>query len=341
MTIFLLAIAILILNKLKFVKKGINKDYISSNNTKIINGIFVLLVLLSHSIPYITWSDSLTDSIGLFVISNIAQLMVTTFFFYSGYGIFESIKSKKQQYINSMPKKRILNTLIKFDIAIFLFFIVSNFLGIKYNLKTILLSLIGWSAVGNSNWYIFIILCLYLITYISFNCFKNKSDITKINLVLIIAIVFIFVIKEFKEPWWYNTMLCYPFGMYFSYYKKIIESKLKNNKNYIICLICILIIFLISLLFRKNVCVHSTIHVISFVLLVVLFSMKVVLNSKILAFMGMNVFYIYIYQRIPMMILQGHNINKYVFIILIFIITLSIGKLISYFEDKLFKKIKL
>ena len=78
-----------------------------------------------------------------------------------------------------------------------------------------------------------------------------------------------------------------------------------------------------------------------FVLLVILFSMKVILNSKILSFMGMNVFYIYIYQRIPMMILDGHNVNRYVFIILTFIITLLIGKIISSFEKWLLKKINL
>jgi len=338
MTIILLIILFLTLYKVKLVKHGINKEYISSNNTKIINGIFVLLVFLSHCKPYVSWSESFFDSLGIFFISNIGQLMVTTFLFYSGYGIFESIKNKKNAYVDSMPKKRILNLLIKFDIAVIIFTIFSYLLNIKYSFKTIILSLIGWDAVGNSNWYIFIILSLYLITYFSFKVFKNQSELTKINLITIISIVFIFIIKEFKQPWWYDTMLCYPLGMYYSYYKKYVEKKLENNKSYIISFILVMIIFLTSLLFRSNVFIHATIYSLSFVLLIVLFSMKVVLNSKVFSFLGMNVFYIYVYQRIPMMLFQHYNMNNYIFLLLTFVITLLIGKIIMLIENKLSKK---
>ena len=43
-------------------------------------------------------------------------LMVTMFLFYSGYGVFESIKKKKEKYINTIPKRRFLKTLINFAI---------------------------------------------------------------------------------------------------------------------------------------------------------------------------------------------------------------------------------
>lgn len=40
------------------------------------------------------------------------------FLFYSGYGIMESIKNKGEKYISTVPKKRILNVLVNFDIAV-------------------------------------------------------------------------------------------------------------------------------------------------------------------------------------------------------------------------------
>lgn len=37
--------------------------------------------------------------------------------------------------------------------------------GAQPSLKTILLSMVCWESIGNSNWYIFAILCLYLLTW--------------------------------------------------------------------------------------------------------------------------------------------------------------------------------
>ena len=231
MSIILVLLIFIILYKSKFIKQGINEEYISIKTTKIINGIFVIFIFLSHSFQYINYSDSWIDRYGIFVISNIGQLMVTTFLFFSGYGIYESIKNKKEDYIDSIPKKRILNTLIKFDIAVLIFCIVSYILNIRYNIKTILLSFLGLESVGNSNWYIFVILVLYLITYLVFKLLRVKNVI-KIGVVTACTLLYMFIMANFKETWWYNTALCYPLGMWFSLYKSKIEEKLKMNEKY-------------------------------------------------------------------------------------------------------------
>ena len=59
-----------------------------------INGFFVGLILFSHFNSYVT-TNMKFDSIYYYIFDKIGQLMVTTFLFYSGYGIYESIKSKK------------------------------------------------------------------------------------------------------------------------------------------------------------------------------------------------------------------------------------------------------
>lgn len=47
-----------------------------------------------------------------------------------------------------------------------MFLIVDICLGIRYDALTIIGSFIGLTSVGNSNWYVFAILLMYLLTYI-------------------------------------------------------------------------------------------------------------------------------------------------------------------------------
>lgn len=343
MTIILIISLIIFLYKAKFIRKGINEDYISIENTKKINGFFVLIVFLSHTIQYINYSDLWIDKYGLFIITNIGQLMVTTFLFFSGYGIYESIKKKKENYIDSIPKKRILKTLFKFDIAVLIFLIVSCVLDIKYDLKTILLSFLGWESVGNSNWYIFAIIVLYLITYIVFKLVKTK-EVIKLSIITLLTLVYMIVMSKFKEQWWYNTVLCYPLGMWFSLYKLKIESVFKNkSKYYYMAVIISIVLLCVSLIYRKNIYVFSTMYVAFFIISIVLISMKIKLNSKFFEFMGNNVFYIYIYQRLPMIILLKYNLcfnNRYIFLIISFISTIAICIILNNFRNIHFKKDK-
>ena len=121
MNIYLLFIVIISLFGIKIYFKDYNKDYIDKNNSSYIKGIFILVVFASHIIQYAKYNKPL-DKVGLNFLLEFGQLMVTMFLFYSGYGVYESIKNKGKQYVNSMPKKRILNTLINFDLSVLLYF---------------------------------------------------------------------------------------------------------------------------------------------------------------------------------------------------------------------------
>lgn len=344
MIIILIILVIIIFYKSKFIKNGINEEYVSIETTRKINGIFIIFVFLSHSIQYITYSNSLVDLSGIFIIQQLNQLMVTTFLFFSGFGVYESIKKKSVDYVDTMPKKRILNLLIKFDIAVIIFYIVSNFLSIGYDVKTLLLSFIGWANVGNSNWYIFAILFLYLITYCVFKYIKVK-DYFCIGIVTLLTICYCFIISNFKPDFWYNTVLCYPLGMWFSLYRSKIELKFKENmKFYYIVLLVSILVLVLTFLYKQNMYIHSTIYVFAFIACVILFSMKVKINSDYLKFMGTNLFFIYIYQRLPMMILKNYDIftdNGYLFLSTSFIIIIGLTLVIvEIMERKKYKIIK-
>lgn len=339
MTIILGLFVLYIILNITYVKNGLNDKYISKENSKKINGIFVLLVFFSHISQQITLSSEWIDNYFSIIISKIGQLMVTTFIFYSGYGIYESIKSKNEQYINLMPKNRILKTIIKFDIAVLIYVLLNYIIEKEYSLKTILLSFLGWSSVGNSNWYIFSIIWMYIFTYISFKLLKKDNQMALI-LNTVLVIIFMIIMSMFKEPWWYNTLLCYPFGMWFSKYKDIIEKYLERNNNLYKVSIITILIFTVIFMLKKYMIIYSTVYVLSFISIVILFTMKFKFKDKtrLLDFLGNNVFYIYIYQRIPMILFKNVNIiynNIYVYFSVCLIVTLIIAISMNFICNKI------
>lgn len=303
MDLFLVFIIISTLIGIKIHFKDFNKEYLSKNDTSCIKGIFILVVFFSHFVaydniplPYNNYMLGFRDFLG--------QLMVSLFMFYSGYGVLESIKNKKN-YVQHMPKKRIIKTLFHFDIAVLSFLVVDLFINKTYGLKTILLSFVGWDTIGNSNWYIFSIICLYLITYISFTIFDKNKKISIIS-TCILTYIFMLFLEYYKEPYWYCTLFCYLLGMIYSYYKNDIYEMISgSNKKYFLYMFSVIFAFCV---FRKidNIYYYNY-YSIFFCLIVVGITMKVHLNSKVLKWFGDNLFWIYILQRIPMIILYNNN----------------------------------
>lgn len=172
MVIFYFLIFTLILIGFKFNRNGFYEDYIGKNQCNAIKGIFILIVFLRHVVPYVVKAGykmpTLLDKGFILIDGQIGQLLVVMFFFYSGYGVMTSVSRKGENYINDIPKKRVLTTFLNFDIAVALFLVMDFALGIQVETQQYFMSRFGWDSVGNSNWYIFIILMCYILTYFSF-----------------------------------------------------------------------------------------------------------------------------------------------------------------------------
>ena len=339
-SIVLIAFLLLILYKSKIYLKGNNNEnYMSINTTTCIKGIFVFFILLSHSMQYVNYNNKIDILYTLFQ-NKMGQLIVCMFLFYSGYGIYESIKKKGQSYIKRLPKDRILKLLIHFDIALVFYYILSLIIGTKYGFKQIVLSLIGWDSLGNSNWFIFAILVCYFISYLCFSLIKK--DRISIAFVTAFSVAYILLMRQFKPTFWFDTILCFPLGMIFSYCREWIERKfLNNNIIYYILLTLTSCVFFFFLKYQNiyTLLLNSMV----FSILIVLITFKIDINNKILLWLGKNVFNIYILQRIPMTLLSHFfNFPSYVFVLLAFIIVVIISimfdKLLSFVDSIFFKK---
>ena len=101
--------------------KNFHSDYTSPNQSRSINGICIMLILMSHTFAKIAPSDVL-DTLYNPVRTFLGQFVVVPFLFYSGYGIMESL-CKKETYLKSFPKKRFLKLFLQFSFITVLYII--------------------------------------------------------------------------------------------------------------------------------------------------------------------------------------------------------------------------
>lgn len=277
------------------------KDYCGPGKTGALKGLFVLAVFLSHMRPYVSVSQE--ERIAFSAVIYLGQRMVAPFLFYSGYGVMESIKKKGFDYVRAMPVQRVLKTMLHFDLALLLFLPVRYIVGKTVTLPQLLLSLVGLRSIGNSNWYVFVILLLYVITAFSF-ALCRKHVYLGAALAGLLAMVSVVIMSRYCELYWHDTLLCYVLGMWFSILRKPLEKLLLHN-DITWCAgfaAALLAYFEIQdRIYRYSFGPH--LYALAFMVVLVMVSAKLSLDNGFLRFLGKYTFWIYILQRLPMILL--------------------------------------
>lgn len=315
-------------------------DYMSLEATTSIKGIFAVIILYSHLSGYIQLSNNWYDQSFKLVLNYIGQLMVSMYFFYSSYGIMESLKTKRG-YVKSFFKNRIIKILVHFDIAVLAYLILAFLMGKEYPLSYYFTCWVGWDSIGNSNWFIFVILFLYLLLYVTLLITRRLDNkmVWDALIMTILSVLFMLVLKiAGKSFYWYDTILTFPLGMWFSLFRNGITSFFKKVHSRVVS--SVIVLFIVSAVFvtwyyyfridNYSICACL------FSLLVVFVCMKIKIGNGVLHWLGVCSFDIYILQRIPMNLLQMWGVsNRYVFAIL----AISFALLISWLFHLLLKKI--
>ena len=319
--------------------------FMDVDQTTSIKGFFAALIFLSHVRAYLMIAPDSIDYVFSVIIVGIGQLMVTMYFFYSGYGVFESFKTKPG-YDRSFFRNRFLKTLLHFDMAVALYAVLDLILGTGYPGVNYILCWVGWESLGNSNWFIFVILVLYFISFLSFR-FTSGMEGNRRRLVVVLInaglslVVFFLIRLSVKQDFWYNTLLCYPFGIIFSCFKDDICRILKKGQVFYPLFAVVLAVFV--LLHRSEGVVLYNICSCCFCLLTVMVTMKVKISNRLLIWLGKYSFSIYVLQRIPMMILDKAGVSDNMLFILISLtmtVCLSAGfeRIVRAVDRRLFRR---
>lgn len=120
----------------------LHTDYCSKATTTAVNGIFVVMVFFRHLNTYLQVSaaDPLQKQ-WVTVNGFLGQLIVVSFLFYSGYGIFCSIEKKGTPYVRRMFPHHFLRLFVHFDVCVLLFALVNVLLHRPMSGKDLLLAL--------------------------------------------------------------------------------------------------------------------------------------------------------------------------------------------------------
>lgn len=334
MDYFLFLLLLFVLKDAKVCIKG-NKEYLAKEQTNAIKGIFILFVLFRHFKQYASGFSELDKRI-LFVNDYFDQLIVVMFLFYSGYGVFYSMKNKGKEYIQKFPQHRILPVLLQFMAIVLVYYCVGFAIGKSYSLKRLAASLIGWQSVGNSNWYIFSILMLYLFTYLA-ALIGRKKEILFWFCSFAMMVVFVAILCRFKEDYWYNTLGVYFFGMVYGRFEKQITKIFCNPLVYGIGFIICTGIYHITRTY-SSVLVCYQFMSITFAFLIVMITMRVQIGNRYLLFWGENLFAAYMLQRLPMMVLQPYRVGGSPVVYFLYVITFTTLLVIAY--SKIMKCVK-
>ena len=293
---------------------------------------------MSHAVTYVRL-DGVLDKPYFEFRSFLGQLVVVTYLFFSGFGIMESIKKKGVDYVKEMPKNRFFKLWYHFAIVILLYTVVSvGVAGKKYTVIHWLLSFTGLKAIGNSNWYLFVTFALYIIVILSFLLFKKSQKVALIS-VGILCIGFVLLEKEMGlGSRYYNTLLCFPLGMFFSMLKPNIDKLfMKNDIFWFVGFSASVVLFAYFSQNRDNRLLYYILFTFFALAVIVMLLMKVNINNSVLDWFGQHIFSFFILQRIPMIFLRefGYNKNGYFFIIVSFFGTVFLSVIFDAFTDTL------
>jgi len=238
------------------------------------------------SIPTLNYWDRLCFEINGYI----RQLLVVPFLFYSGYGVTLSIVKKGDEYVRNMPRRRMLPTLLNYDVAVLFFLLMNLALDLKLNLSQVLLSFTAWDSIRNSNWYIFCILICCMISWLAY----RLAGVSKGMLAAVWAAILLYtaVMYFFKGHWWYDTVYVYGAGTMFTFYQSKIVEYIKFH--YILVTVTSTLLFLAFYNAPQYFSVAADISAVFLCVLVLLLTMKVRLKNDILAWSGKLLFPIYI-----------------------------------------------
>jgi len=294
---------------LRYRSSGPNAADLDRQTTTTINGLFLLLVVFSHFMTYIALPAHFAKLTQVWMLVK-GQLIVTTFLFFSGYGIYIQLKKRGRPYLKTFPKHRLLFLWSKFALAVTLYLVIALMTKRALTLPHVLLSYLGLATIGNSAWYIFIILFLYVLTYFAWKLFPTNHR-RAVGFIVLGCLVYMLIANWLLPEYYANTVFCYVAGMGYAHYKVVIEQVVcRNWMRYLLVGLSALVIFAASYL----ICAQTggLVRLVSYQIAGVMFAfcfvwltMRFNIRNPVLAYIGgPAMFSIYILQRIPMMGLQ-------------------------------------
>lgn len=241
--------------------------------------------------------------------------------------------------------KRFLPVFLRFDAIVLIYMFVQLCYGNTYGIEHIAGALIGWDGFGNSNWYMFGTFAMYICMYVAFAGVRKWNGrraqyVYAAIFTLLVAGVVCCIRNTGRDAYWYNTLLMFPLGVWYSLLKKPIEKLvMKNGGSYLLVLTLAAGAYIWSFERRWSLGLKGyTLWAAMFAAVALLLTMKASFNSPLLKWFGDHLFGVYMLQRIPMIVLSRAGYIKahpYSALVIVFLTTMCMAVAFEYCVRKI------
>lgn len=200
-------VSFVIIMFLIFHKADINgrKDILSKDDTNSIKGIAALFIFYAHFYNGLIGTGMDVGIGKLWLLTG--GMGVGLFFFLSGYGLNKSNGIIRQNFL----LRRVKSVLVPFVIIRMILYVIDLLQGKEQSVVSAF-----WYAIRESNWFVTLILIIYVGYYICFKLF-GREHLNSSVLIYNIVIGIIFIMLDL-DPKWYNSHLLFSLGMYMADY---------------------------------------------------------------------------------------------------------------------------
>ena len=253
--VFYSVLAVLLLVKAQMKGKNYwNEDGWSLPVSKGILGFAAVGIMLHHMSQTIYFAGEDTG-ILLFMV-DIGVCFVGLFFFFSGYGLYTSLR-EKEDYLKGFFKKRMPAIVVPFFVCNFVFIAGSALAGYQFQDGELIAYLTGWILMNSQMWYIVEIFFLYILFYFVFHFVKNDTVACFVyGIGVILMIVGSLLLGHdnttasggawFHGEWWYNATLLIWVGILFAKYEKPILAFCRKHYGLVVATLAVLTCILYS-----------------------------------------------------------------------------------------------
>lgn len=323
-----------------------NENYLSVDTGRYYRGLFALVVIFHHLAQ--------NTASGFFFRHYVSagKLAVTVFFFLSGYGLQKSYITKQNDYKKNFLLRRLPSVLIPYLIVTVLYWFMYFLEETRYSVKDIILAILKGKPIVSYSWYIINILIFYVAYRLLMTLCKKHYFVMILGGGIWYILYALFCKKMGYGGWWYNASHLLVVGMFWATYETAILKCIK--KVYSVLTPLVWLLFAVLFCFAEPIIalapvtgishIHLILTELSFVLGILLFSLKFQIGNKVLGFLGDISLELYLTQGLFIYSLRSDFIyiqNELLFCISVLAGTILLSYLLHLLFTPLLKKYNL
>lgn len=253
--VFYSILAVILLTGVRPAARGMwREDALSLKTSKGVLGFCAVAIMLHHMSQTIYFANE-DPGILIFMV-DIGVCFVGMFFFFSGYGLYSSLRDKPD-YLKGFLRHRLPAVLIPFYVCNLVFIIGSCLWGYRLKAQEILPYLTGVVLMNNQMWYIVEIFFLYLLFWLVFRLVRNRDAACIVYGVCVAIMIACSLCLGhdtttptqglwFHGEWWYNTTFLMFVGVLFARWEKQILGFIRKFYGISLIVSALLVAFFYS-----------------------------------------------------------------------------------------------